>query len=73
MLNSGKTMSMHVHALPSGRYSVHVVQQNSVPLDLGDFATIQEAEAWVMKQMLAGVESFERAPLLRPNPNLDLV
>ena len=70
MLISGATMTMHLEPDNHGGFKVRIIRPGELPVDIGGFASVVDAEAWVMRSLMSGAENIGTMPVLKPQPDL---
>jgi hypothetical protein len=63
---------MDVIALPGGHFSVRLIEPDLLPRTVGEFATREEAEAWILRHALGEDEAAAGLGILKPGPSLDV-
>ncbi len=63
--------TMEVVALADGRYGVRISAPDALPHIAGEFASEEEADAWILRRGLIEDESAEGGHLIRPGSSLD--
>jgi hypothetical protein len=64
--------TMEVVALADGRYGVRISAPDALPHIAGEFASKEEADAWILQRGLIEDERAEGSDTLKPGPSLDV-
>jgi hypothetical protein len=64
--------NLDVITLGQGRFGVRLIEPDVLPRIIGEFATRNEAEAWILRQALSDEEASIEPRVLKPGSSLDV-